>query len=216
MHTLDPSAGQSDAAPLSVLIIGAGFAGLGMAVALRKAGIHDFVLLEKGQDVGGVWRDNAYPGAACDVPSHLYSFSFEPNPRWSRVFAPQAEILAYLQHCARKYGLLPYIRLGCTVAAAHHEEGRALWRVTLADGQVLWCRVLVSGTGQLAGPPGRSCRASRPSAAPASIRRNGTPVCRWPAGGWRWWAPGRRPSSSCRPSRRRWARCMCSSARRRT
>lgn len=152
MHTLEPCAGQSDAAPLSVLIIGAGFAGLGMAVALRKAGIHDFVLLEKGQDVGGVWRDNAYPGAACDVPSHLYSFSFEPNPRWSRVFAPQAEILAYLQHCARKYGLLPHIRLGCTVATADHDEDRALWRVTLADGQVLWCRVLVSGTGQLSRP----------------------------------------------------------------
>src|SRR5689334_1364598 len=90
--------------PLTAIIIGTGFAGIGMAIALQKAGVENFVILEKKHDVGGVWRDNTYPGAACDVPSHLYSFSFEPNPGWSRVFAPQGEIHNYLQRCADKYG----------------------------------------------------------------------------------------------------------------
>lgn len=139
-------------APLSALIIGTGFAGLGMAIALRKAGILDFLVVEKSQDVGGVWRDNTYPGAACDVPSHLYSFSFEPNPDWSRVFAPQAEIHAYLQHCATKYQLHPHLRLGSEVASAAYDEATQLWRVWLTDGRVYRCRWLISGTGQLSLP----------------------------------------------------------------
>ena len=85
-------------ASVHVLIIGAGFGGLGLAIQLQKAGIQDFLILEKGSDVGGTWRDNSYPGAACDVPSHLYSFSFEPKADWSRKFAPQAEIFAYQRH----------------------------------------------------------------------------------------------------------------------
>ncbi|QQJ98998.1 alpha/beta hydrolase fold domain-containing protein [Burkholderia ambifaria] len=140
------------AAPLSAIIIGAGFAGIGMAIALQRAGIHDFVIVERSHDVGGVWRDNRYPGAACDVPSHLYSFSFEPNPNWSRVFAPQPEIHAYLQHCARKYGLARHLRFGAEVERAQYDEARALWHVTLADGTTLSAAVLVSGTGQLSRP----------------------------------------------------------------
>ncbi|EDT03523.1 alpha/beta hydrolase fold domain-containing protein [Burkholderia ambifaria] len=140
------------AAPLSAIIIGAGFAGIGMAIALQRAGIHDFVIVERSHDVGGVWRDNRYPGAACDVPSHLYSFSFESNPNWSRVFAPQPEIHAYLQHCARKYGLARHLRFGAEVERAEHDEARALWHVTLADGTTLSAAVLVSGTGQLSRP----------------------------------------------------------------
>ena len=85
-----------------VAIIGAGFGGIGMAIRLKQRGMHNFVLLEKGADVGGVWRDNDYPGAACDVPSHLYSFSFEAHPGWSRKYAPRSEIFAYLAHCADK------------------------------------------------------------------------------------------------------------------
>src|SRR2546423_15705837 len=83
---------------LGAIIIGSGFGGLGMAIRLRQAGLTSFVILERGTEVGGTWRDNDYPGCACDVQSHLYSFSFEPNPKWSRMFAPQAEILAYLRH----------------------------------------------------------------------------------------------------------------------
>jgi cation diffusion facilitator CzcD-associated flavoprotein CzcO len=146
------STGSDAKATLHTIIIGSGFAGIGMAVALKKAGVGDFLILEKQNDVGGVWRDNTYPGAACDVPSHLYSFSFEPNPNWSRVFAPQAEIYQYLKHCAEKYGLLPSIRFGCEVAHAHYHADLALWTVTLRGGQVLQARFLVTATGQLSRP----------------------------------------------------------------
>ncbi|HIC7210992.1 alpha/beta hydrolase fold domain-containing protein [Burkholderia stabilis] len=152
MFSPDASRPAEPAAPLSAIIIGAGFAGIGMAIALQRAGIHDFVIVERSHDVGGVWRDNSYPGAACDVPSHLYSFSFEPNPAWSHVFAPQPEIHAYLQHCARKYGLARHLRFGAEVERARYDEAHALWRVTLADGTTLSAAVLVSGTGQLSRP----------------------------------------------------------------
>src|SRR3954469_2891350 len=86
-----------------IVIIGAGFAGIGMGIQLKQAGIHSFTIFERAGDVGGTWRDNTYPGAACDVPSHVYSFSFEQNPEWSRMFAESAEIHAYLQRCVDKY-----------------------------------------------------------------------------------------------------------------
>ena len=105
-----------------VLIVGSGFAGLGMAIRLKQAGIDDFVVLEQAGDVGGTWRDNHYPGAACDVPSYLYSFSFEPNPRWSRSFGEQKEILAYLNHCADKYGLRSHLRFNTRVEGASFDE----------------------------------------------------------------------------------------------
>lgn len=138
--------------PLSFVIVGAGFAGIGMAIALRKQGIEDFVLVEKARDVGGVWRENRYPGAACDVPSHLYSFSFEPNPAWSHVFSPQAEIEAYLQHCARKYDLYRHIRFASEVSTADFDETRQLWRTQLRDGSVLVSRAFISAVGQLSRP----------------------------------------------------------------
>ncbi len=146
------SNGSEASTSLHTIIIGSGFAGIGMAISLKKAGLGDFLILEKQNDVGGVWRDNTYPGAACDVPSHLYSFSFEPNPNWSRVFAPQAEIHQYLKHCAEKYGLLPSIRFGCEVAQARYHEERALWTVTLTSGQVLQARFVVTAAGQLSRP----------------------------------------------------------------
>ena len=86
-----------------IVIVGAGFGGIGMGIALKKAGFDDFVILDKGDDLGGTWRDNQYPGCACDVPSPLYSYSFELNPNWSRLFAPQREIWDYLRMCARKH-----------------------------------------------------------------------------------------------------------------
>lgn len=138
--------------PFHTIVIGSGFAGIGMAVALKKAGLGEFLILEKRHDVGGVWRDNTYPGAACDVPSHLYSFSFEPNPNWSRVFAPQVEIHQYLQHCAKKYGLLPFIRFGSEVAKAQYHESLALWTVTLTTGEILHARFVITATGQLSRP----------------------------------------------------------------
>ncbi|WXL24051.1 NAD(P)/FAD-dependent oxidoreductase [Ectopseudomonas mendocina] len=135
-----------------VLIIGSGFAGLGMAIQLQQAGITDVLLLEKAAEPGGTWRDNNYPGAACDVPSHLYSFSFEPKHDWSRKFAPQSEIHQYSLHLIRKYQLAGHIRCNAEVSSAAFVESTASWRVTLTDGEVLTCAVLISACGQLNRP----------------------------------------------------------------
>lgn len=136
-------------AELAAIIVGAGFSGLCAGIQLRKAGIEAFVILEKAAGVGGTWRDNHYPGAACDIPSHLYSYSFEPNPSWSRAYGGQPEILAYLEHCATSYGLRPFLRFGCEVVAADHDARRGVWTVTLRDGQVMTARALVLGNGAL-------------------------------------------------------------------
>ena len=134
---------------MRLVIIGSGFAGLGMAIQLKKAGYHDFVILEKDDDLGGTWRDNRYPGCACDVPSHMYSFSYELNPDWSRMFAPQEEIWAYLRRCADKYELAPHIRFGSTVDALEWDDEARHWRVVLTDGTVLTPKAVVSGMGAL-------------------------------------------------------------------
>src|SRR5512139_2878184 len=105
-----------------IVIIGCGFGGMAMAIELKKRGMNDFVILEKAGDVGGTWRDNTYPGAACDVPSHLDCYSFEPKPDWTRAFSPQQEILEYLRHCAAKYGLTPHIQLHRKVTGAEFDE----------------------------------------------------------------------------------------------
>jgi cation diffusion facilitator CzcD-associated flavoprotein CzcO/acetyl esterase/lipase len=134
------------------LVIGAGFGGICMGVAMRRAGVENFLILEKSAGLGGVWRDNTYPGAACDVPSHLYSFSFAPNPDWSHTFAQQAEIHAYLHDCARRFDIERHIRHHATVAGAAWNEARALWEVRLASGERLLARLLVSATGLLGRP----------------------------------------------------------------
>ena len=134
------------------LIIGAGFGGIGMGIRLRQEGIDDFLILERGHDVGGVWRDNVYPGAACDVPSVLYSFSFAPNPAWSCVYPPQREIHAYLRHCVEKFGLEERVRTGATVVEAAWDELAVCWRVTLEGGAVYRARFLLSAVGQLSQP----------------------------------------------------------------
>src|ERR1700741_610618 len=107
---------------LSAVVVGAGFSGICAGIELRRAGIEDFVILEKAARVGGTWRENTYPGAACDVPSHLYSYSFEPNASWSRAYGKQPEILAYLEHCAAKYGLGPHLRFGAQVDEARFDD----------------------------------------------------------------------------------------------
>jgi cation diffusion facilitator CzcD-associated flavoprotein CzcO len=137
---------------MDICIIGSGFAGLCMGIQLKKAGIDSFVILEKADKVGGTWRDNTYPGAACDVPSHLYSFSFEQNPTWSRKFSPQAEIQAYLEGCATKYDLLPHIRFGTEVSAAKFDPALGRWVVHTHGGNTLRTRVLISAVGQLSRP----------------------------------------------------------------
>src|SRR5919205_609223 len=103
---------------VKVAIVGAGFSGLGAAIRLKQDGREDFVVLERGDDVGGTWHFNTYPGCACDVPSHLYSFSFAPNPDWSRTYSRQPEIRAYLERCTDDFGLRPHLRLRHTVTSA--------------------------------------------------------------------------------------------------
>ena len=135
-----------------IVIVGTGFAGLCMAIKLKEAGIHDFVMLERGDDVGGTWRDNHYPGAACDVPSNVYSFSFEPNPDWTRSFPTQPELFEYQRHCARKYGLLPHVRLNADMASSRYDEATSTWTVTTRDGRQFVGQILVSGIGGLSNP----------------------------------------------------------------
>jgi cation diffusion facilitator CzcD-associated flavoprotein CzcO len=135
-----------------VIVIGSGFAGLAMAHRLKQAGRDDFVILERGDSVGGTWRDNDYPGCSCDVQSHLYSFSFAPNPDWSRMFATQPEIRAYLERSATEMGARPHLRLGAEVTSAQWDEHAALWRVEVNGSQTLTARVLVSGMGGLSKP----------------------------------------------------------------
>ncbi len=135
----------------AVLIIGSGFSGLGMAVSLKREGRHDFLVLERAAGVGGTWRDNTYPGAACDIQSHLYSYSFKPNPRWSRVYAPQPEILEYLRSTAQEEGILPHVRFGAEVRRASWDENRKTWVVQTAAG-VFEAAVLISAAGHLSDP----------------------------------------------------------------
>ncbi len=135
-----------------VLIIGTGFAGLGMAIQLTKAGLDDFIILERDAGIGGTWWANHYPGAACDIESHLYSFSFEPNPDWSYMFARQPEIQSYLDRCADKYGLRSRMRMRAEVSSARWDEARARWTVETKDGRKLEARAIVSGAGGLSRP----------------------------------------------------------------
>ncbi|MEU7867348.1 NAD(P)/FAD-dependent oxidoreductase [Dactylosporangium sp. NPDC049140] len=133
-----------------VAVIGAGFGGIAVAHLLRRAGVTDVTIYERGDDVGGVWRDNSYPGCACDIPAPLYSYSFALNPDWSQRFPPHGEILQYLRRCADDFGLRPHLRLGTAVEAAAWTG--AAWRLTLAGGATAEYDILIPATGQLSRP----------------------------------------------------------------
>jgi cation diffusion facilitator CzcD-associated flavoprotein CzcO len=132
-----------------VVIVGTGFSGLGQAIQLERAGIRDYVILEKAGEVGGTWRDNSYPGCACDVQSHMYSFSYEQNPDWSRSFSAQPEIFEYLKGVADKYRLREKIRFGVELTGAHWDERERRWTATTKDGREFVTQFLVSGVGGL-------------------------------------------------------------------
>lgn len=125
------------------IIVGSGFAGLCAGIKLKEKGLLDFVILEQASDVGGTWRDNHYPGAACDVPSHLYSFSFEPNAAWSRKYGTQREILDYLRQCAKKHGLYERIRFNTRASNGRYDQEHGLWHIDTEQGSRLTCRSLV-------------------------------------------------------------------------
>ena len=135
----------------SVAIVGAGFAGLGMAMALRRAGRDDFVVLERGASVGGTWRDNTYPGVACDVPSHLYGFAAHPNPHWSATFAPGPEIHRYLSHVAETEGLGDRVRLRTPMLGAEWDADATVWRIR-TGGEPVVAETLVLACGRLTEP----------------------------------------------------------------
>ncbi|HLK38003.1 MAG TPA: NAD(P)/FAD-dependent oxidoreductase [Polyangiaceae bacterium] len=135
-----------------IAIIGGGFAGLCMGMLLKRAGIDRFTIFEKGSRLGGTWRDNAYPGAACDVPSLAYCFSFEPKVDWSRLWAPQREILSYIDDCAEKWDLQRHVRLGVEIAKAEFDGSAARWRLQTATGEQISADVVVSAVGQLNRP----------------------------------------------------------------
>ncbi len=135
-----------------VAIIGSGFSGLCVGIQLKKSSQNDFLILEKSQNVGGTWRDNSYPGAACDIPSHLYSFSFEPNPDWTRVYPVQAEIESYMNHCADKYALRSHLLFGTEVKSITYQDITNRWLITSDSGAQINARVVVSGTGGLSRP----------------------------------------------------------------
>lgn len=142
----------SHAVQPSVVVVGAGFGGLGVAIDLLGAGITDVTILEKADDVGGVWRENTYPNAACDVPSPLYSWSFAPNPDWSHRYSPQPEILDYIRRTAEEYDVLRLVRFGTEVTEAVFDEDTARWRVRTSAGETLEADVFVVAVGQLSRP----------------------------------------------------------------
>ncbi|MFC9472241.1 flavin-containing monooxygenase [Nocardia sp. NPDC056952] len=136
----------------SIAVIGSGFGGLAAVIALKKRGFDDIVVFEKADDVGGVWRENTYPGAACDVPSPFYSYSFEPNPRWPHRFSRQPAILDYIRHVAEKYDVRRHIRFGTEVLGAAFDDATGKWTVRLGGGDTVVVDVLVSAVGQLSRP----------------------------------------------------------------
>ena len=135
----------------SVAVVGGGFAGVGAVVMLARAGYRDVTVFERGERIGGVWHHNTYPGASCDVPSHLYEFSFAPNPRWSRRYAPQAEIQAYVEDVARRNGVMDRIRTNTEVTGARWDEERGKWQLETSAG-AHEADVLVTACGQLSVP----------------------------------------------------------------
>jgi cation diffusion facilitator CzcD-associated flavoprotein CzcO len=146
-----PAPASAGARDVGIAIIGSGFAGLGMAIVLKRRGENDFVVLERADDVGGTWRDNTYPGAACDVQSNLYSFSFAPNPDWGRSYSEQPEIQAYLQATADRFDVRRHCVFGADMTSARWDDATRRWLVSTAAGEFR-ARVLVSAAGALADP----------------------------------------------------------------
>jgi cation diffusion facilitator CzcD-associated flavoprotein CzcO len=156
---VDQAPDESGSRHFRIAIVGSGFAGLGMAIRLKQQGVEDFVLFERADDIGGTWRDNTYPGVACDVPSHLYSFSFAPNPGWSRTFSPGNEIQDYLRRCAGHFDVYPHVKFRHAVTGAQWDDEGQRWEIETSAGHYS-ADVLIAGMGGLSEPkipdiPGR-------------------------------------------------------------
>src|SRR3954451_25155223 len=137
---------------LDVIIVGAGFGGIGAAIQLKKLGYEKMLLLDREDDLGGTWHVNRYPGLAVDIPSPTYSYWFEPNPYWSRLYAPGAELKRYADHVADKYDVRQHMRFNTRVDGARWDEDAQIWQVALADAETLTTRFLITATGYLSQP----------------------------------------------------------------
>ncbi len=137
---------------IDIAIIGAGFAGIGAGIRLKESGISSFKIFEKEGEIGGTWRDNTYPGCACDIPSFLYSYSFEPNPNWSRSFSPHHEILSYLKHCVKKYKIGSHLQFKTEIKEARFDDETGLWTIRDHNGSVYTATILISAPGPLNRP----------------------------------------------------------------
>ena len=150
--TTEAGRGRQEGQPLRIAVIGAGFGGLGTLLQLRAAGYPDVTVYERADEIGGTWRDNTYPGCACDIPSVLYSFSFEPNPDWSRVYPPQPEIQQYLLGVVERHGLRARIRLGTEISELRYDEPSCTWTLQTTAGETSTYDVVVNATGPLSRP----------------------------------------------------------------
>ena len=146
MNTLDIAVDHE------VVVIGAGFSGIGAAIKLDQAGFHEYVVLEEGDGIGGAWHWNTYPGIAVDIPSFSYQFSFEKRSDWSRVYAPGEELKAYAEHCVDKYGVRDRIRLNTRVVGADFDEDANVWRIATAGGETITARFVIGATGVFSQP----------------------------------------------------------------
>ncbi|MDF1667592.1 MAG: NAD(P)/FAD-dependent oxidoreductase, partial [Planctomycetota bacterium] len=132
-----------------IAIIGAGFSGIAMALELQRANFSDFTIYESADDLGGTWRDNTYPGCACDIPSHLYSLKQFPRAEWSRSYSPQDEILQYIKNVSQKASLAPHIVYNTEITETQYDEAEGRWTLKSKDGRQFTARALVFGTGGL-------------------------------------------------------------------
>ena len=154
---------------LRTVVIGAGMSGILCGVRLQQEGLDDFIIYEKARRLGGTWRDNRYPGLACDVPSHVYSYSFAPNPDWSHTFSPGLEILAYLERVADEFDVSPRIQFGHEIVRCAYGDGR--WHLECSNGHTDTADIVICATGVLHHPITRTSRGSTPSRAPRSTPR---------------------------------------------
>ena len=143
---------MADDGILDVLIIGAGFSGICAAIKLKQAGINGFRIYDKADGIGGTWWNNTYPGAACDIPSHFYCYSFEPNPNWSRLYSPQSEIQSYIEYCVDKYALRPRLNLRREIVSLTFDQASGVWTALLKDGEQVRARFVINGSGALHKP----------------------------------------------------------------
>jgi cation diffusion facilitator CzcD-associated flavoprotein CzcO len=198
---------------VKLIIIGTGFGGLAAAIRMKQRKDEDFIVLERAEDVGGVWRDNHYPGCACDVQSHLYSYSFAPNPNWSHEFSRQPEIHAYLRNCARDAGVLEHVRFSTNVQRLSWNERAGEWIVNTDQGEYRG-RYIVSGMGSLSDPIIPTLKVPTALRDAFSILRPGRRTSRWKASPSRLLAPALPRFSSSLKSSRWWPACTFFSARR--